>query len=92
MAEPIDVLQALLEKHCDEDEEPDVRNNEVDHYFYFDRIQDPADLDAIDEDAVEEESEGEDDEEELKKLQEKFRKKGRKGKGGAAKKGKKKSK
>jgi replication factor C subunit 1 len=40
---------------------------------------DPHDLDAIDEDVVEEEeSEGEDEEAELKKLQDKFKKKGRK--------------
>jgi replication factor C subunit 1 len=57
------------------------------------RERDPADLDAIDEDAADEESEDEVDEEaELKKLQDKFKKKGRKAKGGAATKGKKKKK
>jgi replication factor C subunit 1 len=50
------------------------------------RERDPADLDAIDEDDVEEESDGEDAEEDLKKLQEKFKRKGRKGSGGASKK------
>ena len=47
---------------------------------------DPADLDAIDEDIVEEESDEEDTEEELKKLQDKFRKKGRKSSGNSKKK------
>jgi replication factor C subunit 1 len=43
------------------------------------RERDPADLDAIDEDDVEvEEEESDDDEAEMKKLQEKFKKKGRK--------------
>jgi replication factor C subunit 1 len=57
------------------------------------RERDPADLDAIDEDDADEESEDEvDDEAELKKLQEKFKKKGRKTKGAAAAKGKKKKK
>mmetsp|Transcript_32032 Transcript_32032/g.77823 ORF Transcript_32032/g.77823 Transcript_32032/m.77823 type:complete len:986 (+) Transcript_32032:157-3114(+) len=53
------------------------------------RERDPADLDAIDEDGDFDQESDDDDEAELKKLQEKFKKKGRKGKGakkGAAKK------
>ncbi len=49
------------------------------------RERDPQDLDAIDEDGVEEEeSEEEDEEAELKKIQDKFKKKGRKSSGASA--------
>jgi replication factor C subunit 1 len=53
------------------------------------RERDPGDLDAIDEDEVEDDESDGDDEEDLKKLSEKFKKKGRKAaapKGGAGKK------
>lgn len=41
--DPIDVLEALLTKH---DGRPvDIRNNEVDSYFLFDRLDDKGDLD-----------------------------------------------
>lgn len=43
------------------------------------REKDPKDLDAIDEDGEEEDSDGEDEEAELKKLQQKLKRKGRKG-------------
>jgi len=44
--EPIDVLEEILKRNSEPGEEIDLRENEVDHYFYFDKIANPGDLEA----------------------------------------------
>ena len=44
MPKPIEILQEIINRHCETDENVDL-GNEFNHYFYFDRIQDDADLD-----------------------------------------------
>jgi hypothetical protein len=45
-AEKIDVLQAILTRNSGNGEDVDLRENEVDHYFYFDKIHDASDRES----------------------------------------------
>jgi hypothetical protein len=44
--EPIDVLEEIVKRNSGPDEEIDLRGNEIDGYFYFDRIGNSDDLEA----------------------------------------------
>lgn len=45
-ADPLRVLEEILQRNSDFADAVNLRNAEVHHYFYFDRITDPADLEA----------------------------------------------